>query len=56
MNDERTRILEMLSQGKINIEEASQLLEASLKSEKEISLIQAKSENLCMLMLNRKRQ
>jgi hypothetical protein len=44
MNDERTRILEMLSQGKVNIEEASQLLEASLKSEKEVSLIHAKSD------------
>jgi hypothetical protein len=37
MNDERTRILEMLSAGKISVEEANQLLEAASKREQELS-------------------
>lgn len=33
MNEERKRILEMLSSGKINVEEANQLLDATLNEE-----------------------
>lgn len=43
MSEEKKKILEMLSDGKINVEEASQLLDAALKKEKDsINLDEAK--------------
>lgn len=38
MNEERKRILEMLSSGKINVEEANQLLDATLNEEVNLAL------------------
>lgn len=37
MNEERKKILEMLSDGKINVEEANDLLKASIKEETELT-------------------